>query len=153
MATQFRVCCALYLLLVNSQSVRPDEALTFEEHIRPLFRAHCFDCHGATEETEGSLDLRLVRFLKKGGDSGPAITAGEPTESLLFRRILSGEMPPGKHRVPDEEIAVIERWIASGAATARPEPAPEPKPEPAPEPVVTPPRWRRSPPARSPSAR
>ncbi|HBV66185.1 MAG TPA: hypothetical protein DEF45_24545, partial [Rhodopirellula sp.] len=35
--------------------------LTYEQHIRPIFRAHCFDCHGATEELEGELDLRQVR--------------------------------------------------------------------------------------------
>ncbi|MCA9057771.1 MAG: hypothetical protein KDA85_04705, partial [Planctomycetaceae bacterium] len=31
-------------------------------------------------------------------------------------------MPPGNHRVPEHEIELIERWINSGAQTARPEP-------------------------------
>ena len=31
-------------------------------------------------------------------------------------------MPPGEKKVPPVQIAVIERWIASGAATIRPEP-------------------------------
>ena len=35
---------------------------TFEAEVRPIFRAYCFDCHGATDEKEGGLDLRLVKF-------------------------------------------------------------------------------------------
>lgn len=96
--------------------------LTYEEHIRPIFRAHCFDCHGATEEMEGGLDLRLVRFLIKGGESGAAIIPGKPAESNLIARLESGEMPPGEARVPAAEIEILKRWIATGAKTNRPEP-------------------------------
>lgn len=98
------------------------EKLTYEEHIRPIFRAHCFDCHGATEEIEGGLDLRLVRFLIKGGESGAAIVPGKPAESHLIERLESGDMPPGEARVPDAEIAILKRWISGGAKTSRPEP-------------------------------
>ncbi|MHC4878569.1 MAG: PSD1 and planctomycete cytochrome C domain-containing protein [Planctomycetota bacterium] len=95
---------------------------TFEKDVWPVFRAHCFDCHGASQELEGGLDLRLVRFMQKGGDSGPAIVAGQPADSLLLERITSGEMPPGEARVPASEVAAIREWIAQGARTARPEP-------------------------------
>ena len=104
---------------LTAEEVRP---LTYERDIRPIFRAHCFDCHGATDELKGGLDLRLVRFLKKGGESGPAIAEGLPGESYLLERLRSGEMPPGEGSVPDDEISVIEKWIAAGAKTARPEP-------------------------------
>lgn len=97
-------------------------SLTFENDIRPIFRAHCFDCHGAVEEMKGGLDLRLVRFMAKGGESGPAIVPGKSEESYLLDRLRSGEMPPGENRVPEAEIAVIEKWIADGAKTARAEP-------------------------------
>lgn len=98
------------------------EPLTYEKDIRPIFRAHCFDCHGASEELKGGLDLRLVRLMKRGGDSGAAIVPGKPDESYLLDRIRSGEMPPGEGRVPDAEIETMQRWIAAGAATSRPEP-------------------------------
>ncbi len=110
-------------LIWGSQvSVSAAEPLTYEKHIRPIFRVHCFDCHGATEEPKGGLDLRLVRFMRKGGDSGPAIVAGKIDESYLLDRMRDGEMPPGEGKVSAEEIKTIERWISEGAKTARPEP-------------------------------
>lgn len=97
-------------------------AFNFETHIRPILREHCLDCHGASEELEGGLDLRLVRFMLRGGDSGPAIAPGQPAESHLLELVSSGEMPPGEHRVPQEQLAVLEQWIAGGAPTLREEP-------------------------------
>ncbi len=97
--------------------------LTFEKDIRPIFRAHCFDCHGMSKKVEGELDLRLVRFMVKGGESGPAIEPGNPAESYLLQRVKDGEMPPGEQRVPDDQIATLQSWIANGARIARPEPA------------------------------
>lgn len=115
------LCSCMAGMAVAAGDKKPAK-LTYEEHIRPIFRAHCFDCHGATEEMEGGLDLRLVRFLIKGGESGAAIVPGKPQESNLLNRIQSGEMPPGEARVPEAEIKIIERWISGGAKTSRPEP-------------------------------
>ena len=112
---------SLLMVIGLLQSAR-SESLTYERDIRPIFRAHCFDCHGATEEMEGGLDLRLVRFMKRGGESGPSIVAGQPDESYLLDRIVSGEMPPGETRLSADEIRTLTRWISDGAVTARPEP-------------------------------
>ena len=67
--------------------------ITFEKEIRPIFKAYCLDCHGATEKPKGGLDLRLKRFIQKGGKSGAAIKDKDPIESLLVQRMKSGEMP------------------------------------------------------------
>lgn len=113
----------LVLLLQFGESAAAfEESLTFEQHIRPIFRVHCLDCHGATEELEGTLDLRLVRSMQAGGESGPAIVAGNPDGSHLLDRIRKGEMPPGEKKLTAGDIATIQRWIAAGAKTARPEP-------------------------------
>lgn len=112
----FVLCMAL------SSTIVAREQLTFERDVRPIFRAHCFDCHGATEKPEGNLDLRLVRFLRRGGESGPVIVPGDANQSLLMDRIRLGEMPPGDAKVSSKEIVIVERWINSGAKTARPEP-------------------------------
>jgi len=99
-------------------------ALTFERDVRSIFKAHCFECHGETDKLKGGLDLRLKRFLVAGGESGAAIVVGKPGESLLIDRVAAGEMPPEKDskKLTPEQIAVLRKWIAAGAATARPEP-------------------------------
>lgn len=98
------------------------DELNFEQHVRPILREYCLDCHGATESLEGSLDLRLVRLMVKGGDSGSALAAGKPSESLLLQRVESGDMPPGEARVSPEKVDILRRWIEQGAKTKREEP-------------------------------
>ncbi|MBS0209573.1 MAG: PSD1 domain-containing protein [Planctomycetes bacterium] len=97
--------------------------LTFEQHVRPLLKQHCFQCHGEEPNPEGSLDLRLVRTMTTGGDSGAAIAPGKASASLLIEKLRAGEMPPGEKKLPAAEIDRIARWIDGGAKTARPEPA------------------------------
>ena len=110
-----------------SAPVEAGETLTFEKDVRPIFKAYCLDCHGGGEALKGHLDLRLKRFAERGGDSGPAVVPGRPDESLLVERLKDGEMPPGEKKVPPEQIAVIERWIAGGALT-QPKRARTPRP-------------------------
>ncbi|MFO0907517.1 MAG: PSD1 and planctomycete cytochrome C domain-containing protein [Isosphaeraceae bacterium] len=110
-------------LLLGASTVRASgPEPTFERDARPILKAYCLDCHGAGEKPKGGLDLRLRRFVLKGGESGPALEPGKPEESLLLERIRDGEMPPGEKKVPPEQVAILERWIASGARAARNEP-------------------------------
>ena len=115
------ICMATSPLLFMCVSVPADDLL-FERDIRPILRAHCFDCHGATEKPKGGLDLRQVRQMQTGGESGTAIVPGNADESLLLERIRSGEMPPGETKLTPKEIDTLTQWIAGGAKTARPEP-------------------------------
>jgi hypothetical protein len=67
------------------------QRVTFEEDIRPIFKAYCFDCHGATEKPKGGLDLRLKKLAIKGGKSGASIKENHPEQSnLLQKKINSG---------------------------------------------------------------
>ena len=68
----------------------------FEQHVRPILKAHCFECHGESAKPKAGLDLRLRRSLVAGGESGTALVPGKPGESLLFQRIRTHQMPPGK---------------------------------------------------------
>jgi len=83
-------------------------APVFEKDVRPILKAHCFHCHGEDGETKGGLDVRLARFLVKGGESGPALVAGRPAESHLLEMLESGEMPKGKSKLAAADIATIE---------------------------------------------
>lgn len=98
------------------------DGLRFEKDVRPILKAHCFHCHGEDGEKKAGLDLRLVRFLLKGGEAGPALVAGKPEQSLLLEVLENGEMPKEKGPLPEKDVRVIRQWILEGAKTARPEP-------------------------------
>ena len=87
----------------------------FETKIRPLLSARCFKCHGK-EKQNGGLRVDTLSTLLKGGESGAALIAGKPEESLLVEAIRwdSLEMPPGG-KLPTAEIGLLTRWIADGA--------------------------------------
>ncbi|HTN04411.1 MAG TPA: DUF1549 domain-containing protein, partial [Planctomycetaceae bacterium] len=121
--SKFAAVLGLLALVAFAQEVRAAEPMTFEDQIRPILKAHCFACHGEDGKQEGKLDLRLVRFMHSGGESGAAIVAGKRAESPLFERIAAHEMPPeGGKPLSTDQIELIGRWIDAGARTLRPEP-------------------------------
>ena len=118
-----RLSPLLILLVLVLPASAADRPLTFERHVRPILKAHCFDCHGEGSKLKAGLDLRLARLIKTGGESGAAIEPGRPAASLLIERVTAGEMPPGESKkLTAEQIAVLSRWIAAGARTIGPEP-------------------------------
>lgn len=113
---------AAWLFVACASAGAGESIPRFETDIRPILRAHCFDCHGGEAELKGGLDLRLVRFQQKGGETGPAIVPGAAKLSLLWKRIDMGEMPPGQAKLSSAEKELLKRWIDAGAPTLRPEP-------------------------------
>lgn len=99
-----------------------EPALTFELHVRPILKAHCFDCHGEGDTLRGGLDLRLKRFIVRGGESGSALVPGKPEASLIYEKVSSGEMPKRDRKLSTQEIDVLKRWIITGAGSIRDEP-------------------------------
>ncbi|MFO0863177.1 MAG: DUF1549 domain-containing protein [Gemmataceae bacterium] len=110
---------ALFLFPAVSTAQTP---LKFETDVRPILKAHCFECHGEGKKLRGGLDLRLKHLMATGGDSGAGIEVGKAGDSLAVKRVRSGEMPPGKKKLTPKEIETIERWITQGAQVARAEP-------------------------------
>ena len=109
-------------------SARASEPPTFERDVRPIFKTYCLDCHGGAEQLKGQLDLRLRRFVVRGGASGPALVPGNADKSLLIGAIKyeSYEMPP-TGRLPASVIEDFVKWVKMGApdprdATAAPMP-------------------------------
>lgn len=100
-----------------------DSAKLFKDSVRPLFERKCFDCHSAkAEELKGNLRLETLESILKGGDQGPAIVAGDAENSFLVRalkyQVEDFQMPPSG-RLPDEEIALVEKWIKSLGPTTK----------------------------------
>jgi len=98
--------------------------LITDHEILPIFLMRCVICHGKRKQ-EGGLDLRTQASRLKGGKSGPALVPGKPEESLLLKRITSGEMPPSKLLIAfcvrpptTAEVELIHKWIADGAPPA-----------------------------------
>lgn len=89
----------------------------YEKDIKPIFVQHCFKCHGAEEKIKGGLNLTQRKAIVAGGDTGPAFDAKSPSDSLLLKAIRykdeAYQMPP-KGKLPDAEIAKIERWVREG---------------------------------------
>jgi mono/diheme cytochrome c family protein len=101
---------------------RPASAPAFNADVRPIFQAYCTTCHGEAAKHKGGLDLRLRRLVLEGGDSGPAVVAGKPSESLLLERVQKGEMPPGKKKLTAAQVETLRRWVAAGAPVEAAEP-------------------------------
>ncbi|NQV24557.1 MAG: DUF1553 domain-containing protein, partial [Rhodopirellula sp.] len=94
-------------------------APVFEKDVLPIFTKNCFNCHGKSSPQLG-LDLRSARLVRRGSQNGPVVVPGSLDESLLWKKVSSGEMPPKQFKLDltKDELAVIKRWIESGAKSA-----------------------------------
>ena len=86
---------------------------SFDSKVAPLLSQSCLSCHNADEQ-KGGLDLSSREAAMRGGDSGPAISAGDAEQSLLWERIQSEEMPP-EHPLDETEKTIVKSWIDAGA--------------------------------------
>jgi mono/diheme cytochrome c family protein len=95
-----------------------DEPIDYQTQVRHVFQERCFACHGSLKQ-EGGLRIDTADAAIAGGDSGPAIVAGDASASTLFNRIsatdLAGRMPPEGEALKPAEIDAIRRWINEGA--------------------------------------
>ncbi len=115
------LCIALYCRGDASADDQLAQLENFEKKVRPLLVEHCYECH-ANQERSGGLTVDHREGLLKGGDSGPAVVSGKPSESRLLEAVRYGnpelQMPPAG-RLSDAEITVLEEWIAQGAVDPR----------------------------------
>src|SRR3954470_16090046 len=74
-------CC-----LAAAPEPTPDQVKFFEEKVRPILADNCYKCHGS-EKQKGSLRLDLREAVLAGGENGPVIVPGKPSESSLVDAI------------------------------------------------------------------
>ncbi|MEZ4953104.1 MAG: chitobiase/beta-hexosaminidase C-terminal domain-containing protein [Saprospiraceae bacterium] len=97
-----------------------DDALVFQDFIQPIFNEKCNSCHNPSKK-KGQLLMTTKEGILKGGKTGDLFVAGNIGESLMFERIHMEEaekehMPPkGKKQLSEEEIKLLEWWVAAGA--------------------------------------
>lgn len=110
---------AAWALLLTDRSLGQSPAVDFTRDIEPIFREHCYKCHGPTEN-KGGLRLSIRREAMGPTDSGEAaILPHQAEESALIRRVSSTDP---KHRMPrageplaPQQIEKLRQWIAGGA--------------------------------------
>lgn len=116
-ASVFVVVTLISILPVSAQAAAKD--VDYKTQIKPLLKAHCFACHGALKQESG-LRLDAGKFIRKGGEIGSALVAGDLKESLLYQVLTEDadfQMPPeGQGRkLKPHEVNLIKLWIEQGA--------------------------------------
>ena len=95
-----------------------DQVAFFEKEVAPVLAKHCTKCHGDDpEKVKGGLSLATRAAILAGGETGPAADLAKPEASLLLKAIHykdeAYKMPP-KGKMPDADIAVLEKWVKLG---------------------------------------
>jgi len=96
----------------------------YNRDVRPILSNYCYPCHGPDEQQRKAglrFDVKENAFAElESGDV--AIVPGQPGESSIVERLESTDadvvMPPpasGKKLSPDQ-VAILKRWVAEGAA-------------------------------------
>ncbi len=110
--------------------VDPAKLEYFETNVRPLLAKRCYECHSTEKGPDnGSLILDTAEGIVAGGSRGKIISSEDSAMSLLLHTVrysdVDLQMPP-EGKLPDDEIAVLERWITDGAVLPEYKVAPRP---------------------------
>lgn len=108
-----KVSLVLWVAMVcGGASVATAQPTNYRDHVLPIFRSRCLSCHNS-DDRKGDLDLSVYSEILDAA----IVEAGAPEESLLVGVLTHDDdpaMPPRQPPIPDEEIAVIRRWIEQG---------------------------------------
>jgi len=95
--------------------------MAFGGIVEPILKQKCYSCHNEGKK-KGGLVMSTAEALMKGGDEGVIIKPGSDSESPLIQRLHlpiedDKHMPPsGKKQLSQNEISLLEWWIAEGAS-------------------------------------
>jgi hypothetical protein len=108
-------------------SLRAEEKISFNTHIRPILADNCFACHGPDAHSrKGKLRLDVPEGATAERNGVRAIVPGSLEHSEAWLRITSPHEdevmpPPESHRAPlaPAQREIIRRWILEGAPYER----------------------------------
>lgn len=99
-------------IAVSSFATAADK-VTFDDHVLPIFRNACNNCHNPDKKKAG-LDLTTYQATLQGSENGKVVQSGNAAASLLFKCVKGTEepkMPPKGDMLNDAELALVEKWI------------------------------------------
>jgi hypothetical protein len=94
----------------------PTIKINYEDHVKPIFREHCLNCHNQNE-SKGALALDSFAALMAGGGSGGVVVEGDVESSRLFQLMAHLEtpvMPPQQGNLEEEKLLIVKNWILGG---------------------------------------
>ncbi|WDQ19216.1 hypothetical protein PSR62_11950 [Rhodopirellula sp. P2] len=91
--------------------------MTFEDHVKPILRQHCLNCHSQSDK-RGGLAMDSYGAMMEGGGSGEIVyDDGDAETSRLWQLVNHDDtpvMPPSQPKLPAEQLQVIRSWIEGG---------------------------------------
>ncbi|MEO1615765.1 MAG: c-type cytochrome domain-containing protein [Planctomycetota bacterium] len=114
-------CVTTLLILISTVSAGFAEdvpaKVTFEEHVKPIFRQYCLNCHHQGDK-KGGLALDTFGSLMEGGGSGEIVfDDGDVEGSRLWQLVNHDDtpvMPPNQDKLPEDKLTLIRAWIEGG---------------------------------------
>lgn len=101
-------------IALEAALVEAGKLVSFAKSVAPIFAQRCVACHNA-RTAKGRLNMETYANLMKGGESGEVVLAHKPGDSNLQIQIEAGEMPKDADPLTPEQIAVVKKWIETGA--------------------------------------
>ena len=111
----------LAIALGMVQAVAAQDAVSFQDDVRPIFESACNSCHNP-DKKKGGLDLSSYAAMMAGGSSGEIVIAGDAAGSRLYGCITKTAepvMPPQGDGLNAAQLEIIKRWIETGLLDTR----------------------------------
>jgi Protein of unknown function (DUF1553)/Protein of unknown function (DUF1549)/Planctomycete cytochrome C len=107
---------------LGSSLMASEPNLDFGRDVLPLLADNCFQCHGPDEKSrQGELRLDDRKGLIDRPNEAAVVLPGDAENSELIRRIIATDpsirMPPpeSKRQLTAEQVALLRKWIDTGA--------------------------------------
>ncbi len=120
-AAQARAALAMVSAETLGKQVAAEKSLialgkleSFSQKVAPILAKRCLACHDA-KTAKGRFNVETFASLMRGGESGAEIMPGKSADSNLVNLIEDGTMPQDADPLSKDEIAVIRKWIDTGA--------------------------------------
>ena len=112
----FVLLCVTLLPLSGQEKKTEQASPNFMDHVLPIFREHCLQCHNAND-AEAGLAIDSYGALMEGGGSGDVVANGDASASTLYLVMTHAEeptMPPNQEPISKEKLEIIKKWIDGG---------------------------------------